>query len=1125
MIFSIALAMSNLVMGLPDESDTGETDGQQIEGTANPNALPVSDPDQALLATIKYPAEMIGTVYARQPDVQDPTAISFDRHNRLYIAETHRFDRGIEDNRRNSHWVRDDIALKTTADRLAMYEKHAEVKPMSYFRQYAEKIRVLEDRDGDGKADHAQIFADGFDDPLDGTAAGVMAAFGKVYFACIPHLWLLEDTDGDGVSDKRESLQEGFGVSVSLSGHDLNGFALGPDGRIYFTIGDRGYHLETADGRVLDGSNEGAIFRMEPDGSGLEVVHRGLRNPKEIAFDRYGNAFSVDNNADMGDKARIVPMVEGADSGWRRGHQNFWHFRHAIDVSGRHWQPWLKESIWELEGKNRPAAYLPAAAHLSNGPSGLAYNPGTGLNKKWDNHFFVCDFKGADSAVIAFEMVPDGAGFELAQHENFITGLLNTDVEFGYDGKMYVSDYTGSWPTHGLGAVFAFHDPEEISREATVQVGAIFAEGFAGRSANELEDLLEHVDMRVRLHAQYELARDPANREHLIRAAKQGQTLEARLHGVWGMGQLARKKEDRAAAEVLAELCDDGNARVRGQAVQALGEAFPAAYREVIARRLDDANARNRMLAATALGKVGHPDDVPKLIRLLERNADQDAYLAHGAIQGLRTIGQKSDKVEPLMAHAEHASVAVRRGLVIALRKLKSSKIVHFLDDPDESIVIETIQAINDAYIEEARPALAGQTQWLGKFSTEIDNRIINAMFRVGGEKNVRRLLMLAQDKSQPERIRLESLFVLGRWISPPPVDPTSGLHRALASGRDFGSLDKRVNDDLSTMARETEGKVLAEVFSTMEALDIDLPTSVLFGYLEEPKTPKEVRLAALEKLFRQRAEGLVEALMEVIHDRDATLRMRSLEMLAVIEPSKAMAHIRELLEGGHTRDRQHAIQLLGQIDHSEAVELLSSRVKSLSDQPQELQLDMIAAAEQRDEPEVAEALKTYRATLDSNDPLDPLRVTLKGGDKNQGRQIFYNHGSAQCVQCHKGQAGRDKGGVAGPHLRSVGLDNDREYLLESLILPNAKIADGYSPVSLTLNDGTVVSGMLGKQDDEQLTVIDENGERQSYPRDQIRESTEPLSTMPPMGQLLTKKELRDLIEYLASLTYEGKKE
>ncbi len=228
-----------------------EEDAGKIEGTANPEPATIVESEEALLSTLKFPEGMVAKLFAREPDVQNPTAIAFDDRNRLYIAETHRFDRGIEDNRRSLHSVREDFALKSTAERLEMYKRHTDVKAMSYFTKYAEKIRVIEDTDGDGKCDKATVYADGFNDPLDGTAAGIMVADGKVYFACIPHVWMLEDTDGDLVADTRESLQEGYGISVSLSGHDLNGFAMGPDGRIWFTIGDRGYNLKTKDGRHL----------------------------------------------------------------------------------------------------------------------------------------------------------------------------------------------------------------------------------------------------------------------------------------------------------------------------------------------------------------------------------------------------------------------------------------------------------------------------------------------------------------------------------------------------------------------------------------------------------------------------------------------------------------------------------------------------------------------------------------------------------------------------------------------------------------------------------------------------------------------------------------------------------
>ena len=103
----------------------------------------------------------------------------------------------------------------------------------------------------------------------------------------------------------RTSLARGFGVRNGWYGHDLHGLAMGPEGRIYFTMGDRGFNLRTTEGRVLSGATTGAVFRCWPDGSEMEVVARGLRNPQELAFDDFGNLFTGDNNCDAGEKARI----------------------------------------------------------------------------------------------------------------------------------------------------------------------------------------------------------------------------------------------------------------------------------------------------------------------------------------------------------------------------------------------------------------------------------------------------------------------------------------------------------------------------------------------------------------------------------------------------------------------------------------------------------------------------------------------------------------------------------------------------------------------------------------------------------------------------------------------------
>ena len=208
---------------------------------------------------------------------------------------------------------------------------------------------MLEDLNGDGKADRSTVFADGFNAIEDGLAAGVLAWNNSVWYTCIPNLWRLQDTTGDRRADVRESLSHGYGVHVGYLGHDLHGPIMHVDGRVYFTCGDRGYNVVTREGKTLYGPDMGAVLRCEPDGSNLEVYHHGLRNPQDLVFDDYGNLFTGDNNADHGDPSRLVYCVEGGDSGWRHGYQfinrqNYvlgpLEFGKARSISSPGWRPW-----------------------------------------------------------------------------------------------------------------------------------------------------------------------------------------------------------------------------------------------------------------------------------------------------------------------------------------------------------------------------------------------------------------------------------------------------------------------------------------------------------------------------------------------------------------------------------------------------------------------------------------------------------------------------------------------------------------------------------------------------------------------------------------------------------------
>src|SRR6476620_10684245 len=311
-----------------------------------------------------------------------------------------------------------------------MYKKHN----FKGFEKYADQVRLVWDSTGSGKADKSTVFSGGYNRPEDGIAAGVLARKGNVYFTCIPDLYLLRDTKGTNAADVKQSLSTGYGVRVQFYGHDLHGLRMGPDGKLYFSIGDRGLNATGKDGKKVVNTESGAVLRCDPDGSNLEIVHVGLRNPQELAFDDFGDLFTYDNNSDSGDRARWVYVVEGGDSGWRCGYQYGTLMHHAGVPQGNR-GPFNGEKIWHVPGPNgEPPAYVvPPLLHFGNGPAGITHYPGVGLNVKYRDHFFACDFtSNANNSVIwDVQVRPKGASFEVAKHEPFVRGMVPTDCEFG----------------------------------------------------------------------------------------------------------------------------------------------------------------------------------------------------------------------------------------------------------------------------------------------------------------------------------------------------------------------------------------------------------------------------------------------------------------------------------------------------------------------------------------------------------------------------------------------------------------------------------------------------------------------------------------------------------------------
>jgi quinoprotein glucose dehydrogenase len=1060
------------------------------------------------------PKELVISTYADKGAIVNPTALAVDDQNRIYVAESKRWRKGVEDNRNHRYWLMDDAGLYTLEDREAMYAKWAgSKKPAEFFTTHSESVTRLTDADGDGKAELVAKFAEGFNEALSGTAGGLLVHEGTVFFSCIPSLYALRDENDDGVADKRVEVQRGFGIRVSISGHDMNAAVTGPDGKLYFSIGDRGYNFVSKEGKTFKRVNSGAVFRCYPDGSDMEIYFSTLRNPKELAFDEYGRLFTVDNDMNV-DRSRVVYLLEGGEAGWHSGHQLLGDFPVEVGLERGRPNSWFSEGIWKMPFEGKPAHVLPPVAHFTDGPCGLVYNPGTtALPARYDKRFFVFDYRASPnkSGVRAFGVEEMGAGFKMIDGHDFIWGMAGTDVEFGRDGKLYLSDFVGGWAGNDSGYVYTVYDPEKLKDPELARVRELFAKGIDGLATKELYGLMFDEDMRVRQRAQFALAkRGKDGRTAFRKALAQNDNELARLHGLWGLGQ--QLCDDRGLEKELVKALADDSRYVRGQAAVIVGDHLLKSAVPKLVELLGDSAPQVKAYAAIALGKLRPEKSFAALIELVEKNDNQDLFLRHAGIYGLAGVAKPSQ----LAKLAEHKSAAVRLAAVLALRRHLAPEVATFLADEDPFIVEEAIRAINDENIVGALPALAAKLEALPELSTLQIYRVLNGNLRVGDAAAVKRILAYAADQKQKVEGRKEALRLLAQWEEPHPIDGTIAVHRPLPK-RNIESLLPIIKEGVSELVDQADGNLGGSVARLARQYGVEVGIAGILAQVMDGKAESDVRLAALEQLAAQDVAKGKEICGLLEKDGNADVRRGALAVLASLDAVAGMARIEQVLAKGSLEDKQHAYAVAGTVKSDKAPGLLANAVDAVvgGKLAAGLHLDVLLAAEQRSEEVVKEALKSYNKSLPVDDPLAAWRVSLEGGDAIAGEQLFRTHGSAQCLVCHKLYG---EGGEVGPILDKIGARTTRQHLWESIVAPGRDVAPGFGVVTVNLKAGASVTGTFMGSDKKGVKVKLPDGSTKQFERSAIASQTEPLSGMPNMTQLLKPKEVRDIVAYLVTL-------
>jgi putative membrane-bound dehydrogenase-like protein len=364
------------------------------------------EPEESL-KTLQVPEGWDISLFASEPMITNPSAIDIDTHGRVWVAE------------------------------IQWYRSKAKNPP-------ADSIKVLEDTDGDGRADKATVFAEGIFAPMSVCVAG-----DKVYVATSPDLWVYEDKNGDLKADgPPRKLLTGFGGHNH--DHGAHSLVLGPDHKWWMSHGDTGFNVTGTDGSRIE-YRWGAMLRGELDGSKLQQYAVNFRNPYELGVSSFGESFCSDNDNDGNFSVRICWILEGGNYGW----------------FGR--PPFKKEELATLAPPGTPfrehwhfrgyqPGYVPATLVTGFGsPCGMCFYEGDAFGPRYKNAPLHAD--AGPREVRIYRHTPTGYGMQ-ATSENLVTTAGDSyfrpdDICAAPDGSLYISD----WYDGGVGG-HAYNDPD-----------------------------------------------------------------------------------------------------------------------------------------------------------------------------------------------------------------------------------------------------------------------------------------------------------------------------------------------------------------------------------------------------------------------------------------------------------------------------------------------------------------------------------------------------------------------------------------------------------------------------------------------------------------------------------------
>ncbi len=942
-----------------------------------------------------------------------------------------------------------------------------------------DRIRVLEDADGDGKFEKASMYMSGLELP-----AGILFWDGWTYITLDHEVVRFRDDDGDGKFEKRQVVAGGFGNDNSH--HRVSGMVIGPDGWLYLTTGDSDAHAKGSDGTTAEVLRCGGVFRCTPEGKRIENVAFGMRNPwGNVGFSDRFEMFHTDNDNEGSagfTGCRILHVVEKGDYGWR------------LREGARCCNPDYDRATWN---GGRPGRLGWIAETGRGAPAGLCVLNSPGLPENLQNLLVYPDvFR---KLVRAYRIKPKGGTYTVDEEFELLgsdDGLFRpNDAEVGPDGALYISD----WRTDSGGA-------GQLSGNA--KTGRLYRMTWSGGSEKKTQSPRPR-DQIAKLAA--------ANDDQLI------QTLGSSDFGLRNAASLEIVRRGIPSAKALRDLSIDTKApaHARRHALWILALNKPPSDAEIWRIWFKEPDLENRRLAyESASRQYEYGPFVDVLLSTLSDSEEPEPRVLSARLEALGKAGELALK-DPAANKRNSQAIAQLPGVFLHVL-YPSRKADAFLTNA----AIRALESLGEMGAE-------ATAEMVGKGSGEARDAGLIALEGARSPLVISTLLDQAVAKKQFPSDDRTALFQALREqidrVSPEPIaawitaDKASGERERVAAIRLLAAMGPRANRFGSKVAPSVLEDPQSPAGVRLAAIDLarTYPSEAalrdLLSIVSNPNSQVNERVGAVESLRSYREPAIARALGAAIDGgQTGGLTGVYLAGLAAADYEAAASRAEKLLTHPDREVRIQAIRLLGQKPEQALAVVKSFNSGGI---PAEHLSDVIEAIRRHRSPQLQEEtqklLKTKLLAAPTGEDARKLREYVdRRGNPRAGGRIFLDSKKGNCTSCHRLEG---VGGSVGPDLTRIWQTLSFEKRLESILEPSKEIKEGYATHKIASKDGKILLGLLVSESPEAVTIRDSEGKEVRVAKSEIEErANDPISLM-PVGAAgnLTFQELADLLRFL----------